>query len=57
MTSLAQDRGWPAVIGMVLVTVISTVVVVLRLYARGYVIHELGRDDYLITLAQVCADT
>ncbi|KAJ5782636.1 hypothetical protein N7457_004410 [Penicillium paradoxum] len=50
---LAEDRRQPAIIGMVTVTVLSFIVVCVRLYARGYLIHELGRDDVAIVLAQL----
>lgn len=50
---LEQDRRKPAVIGMVMVTALSFLVVLLRLFARGYMMRELGWDDYLITAAQV----
>ncbi|KAJ5929144.1 hypothetical protein N7454_006992 [Penicillium verhagenii] len=50
---LAEDRRKPAMIGITFVTALSFVVVVVRLYARGFLIHELGWDDLFITLAQL----
>ncbi|KAL1954750.1 hypothetical protein VTO42DRAFT_750 [Malbranchea cinnamomea] len=50
---LAEDRRRPAIIGMVSVTALSCVVVLVRLFARAYLIREMGRDDWLIILAQV----
>ncbi|KAJ5612068.1 hypothetical protein N7510_005262 [Penicillium lagena] len=52
---LAQDRRKPAAIGMVVTTTLSTIVVLARLYARGYLIRELGWDDYTIVIAQLVA--
>lgn len=50
---LAEDRRQPAIIGMSVVTALSFLTVLVRLYARGYLIRELGWDDILIVLAQV----
>jgi hypothetical protein len=50
---LAEDRRQPAVIGIVVVTALSFIVVVIRLYARRILIRELGLDDLFILLAQV----
>ncbi|KAL4884313.1 hypothetical protein BJY04DRAFT_215287 [Aspergillus karnatakaensis] len=50
---LAEDRRTPAMIGIVVVTVLSFIVVVIRLYARRCLIRELGWDDYVIVLAQL----
>lgn len=50
---LAEDRRQPAIIGMVVVTTLSLLVVLVRLYARWYLIHELGWDDLTIGVAQV----
>lgn len=48
-----QDRGRSAIIGMYIVTALSTIVVLVRLYTRGVLIRELGWDDYLIVIGQV----
>lgn len=48
---LAEDRRTPAAIGMIVTTALSTIVVVVRLYARGRLIKEMGWDDYLIVAA------
>lgn len=48
-----QDRGRSAIIGMYIVTALSTIVILIRLYARGILIRELGWDDYLIVIGQV----
>jgi hypothetical protein len=50
---LAEDRRQPVIIGMVVVTTLSLLVVLVHLYARGYLIHELGWDDLTIVIAQV----
>lgn len=50
---LAEDRRQPALIGIVVVTALSFIVVVVRLYARRVLIGELGYDDLFIVLAQV----
>ncbi|KAJ6095581.1 hypothetical protein N7486_006327 [Penicillium sp. IBT 16267x] len=50
-----QDRGRSAIIGMYIVTALSTIVVLIRLYTRGILIRELGWDDYLITIGQLFA--
>ncbi|KAJ5952620.1 uncharacterized protein N7479_011033 [Penicillium vulpinum] len=50
---LAEDRRQPAIIGMAVVTTLSLVVVLVRLYARGYLIRELGWDDLTIVIAQI----
>lgn len=50
---LAEDRSKPALIGITFVTALSFVVVMVRLYARRFLIHELGWDDLFILLAQV----
>ncbi|KAJ5721954.1 uncharacterized protein N7483_009888 [Penicillium malachiteum] len=49
------SRGHAAEIGMYVVTALSTVVVLVRLYARGVLIRELGYDDYIIVIAQLIA--
>ncbi|KAL6237905.1 hypothetical protein BDW75DRAFT_228405 [Aspergillus navahoensis] len=45
---LAEDRGQPALIGIVVVTALSAVVVIVRLYARQVLIRGLGWD-YLLS--------
>lgn len=50
---LAENRGGQAELGIYIVTALSTVVVLVRLYARGFLIREVGLDDYLIIGAQV----
>jgi hypothetical protein len=50
-----KDRGRSATIGMIIVTILSTIAVLVRLYARGILIRELGWDDYLIVIGQVQA--
>ncbi|KAL2821327.1 hypothetical protein BDW59DRAFT_164210 [Aspergillus cavernicola] len=50
---LAEDRSQPALIGIVVVTVLSFIVVMIRLYARRFLIRELGWDDLLIVFAQL----
>ncbi|KAJ5654420.1 hypothetical protein N7490_001423 [Penicillium lividum] len=50
---LAEDRRKPAMIGITFVTALSFIVVMVRLYARRFLIHELGWDDLFILLAQL----
>ncbi|KAF9893434.1 hypothetical protein FE257_010746 [Aspergillus nanangensis] len=50
---LAEDRSKPAMIGVVFVTVLSFIVVLIRLYARRCLIRELGWDDLFIVFAQL----
>ncbi|KAL4866832.1 hypothetical protein BDV12DRAFT_210289 [Aspergillus spectabilis] len=50
---LGEDRRKPAQVGIVVVTVLSFIVVIIRLYARRCLIRELGWDDYLIVFAQI----
>ncbi|KAL4944307.1 hypothetical protein BDV06DRAFT_233621 [Aspergillus oleicola] len=50
---LAEDRRTPAMIGIVVVTALSFIVVLVRLYARKCLIRELGWDDYFIVFAQL----
>ena len=50
---LAEDRRQPALIGIVVVTTLSFIVVMVRLYVRKFLIRELGWDDFFILLAQV----
>ncbi|KAJ5636606.1 uncharacterized protein N7484_009919 [Penicillium longicatenatum] len=50
---LAEDRRKPALIGITFVTALSFTVVMVRLYARRFLIHELGWDDLFILLAQL----
>ncbi|KAL4986733.1 hypothetical protein BDW68DRAFT_162676 [Aspergillus falconensis] len=50
---LAEDRSRPALIGIVVVTALSAVVVIVRLYARRVLIRGLGWDDLFIVLAQL----
>ncbi|KAJ5759130.1 hypothetical protein N7520_006286 [Penicillium odoratum] len=52
---VAENRGPSAITGMYIVTALSTTVVLIRLYARGIQIQELGRDDYLIVVGQLFA--
>ncbi|KAJ5633695.1 hypothetical protein N7528_001537 [Penicillium herquei] len=54
-TTAVGSRGHAAEIGMYVVTALSTVVVLVRLYARGILIRELGYDDYIIVAAQLLA--
>ncbi|KAL4796253.1 hypothetical protein BDV19DRAFT_361281 [Aspergillus venezuelensis] len=50
---LADDRRTPAMVGIVVVTALSFIVVVIRLYARKCLVRELGWDDYFIVMAQL----
>lgn len=50
---LAEDRRQPAMIGIVVVTALSFIVVMIRLYVRRILIRELGWDDWFILMAQV----
>ncbi|KAL4772503.1 hypothetical protein BDW60DRAFT_216510 [Aspergillus nidulans var. acristatus] len=50
---LAEDRSRPALIGIVVVTALSAVVVIVRLYARRALVRGLGWDDLFIVLAQL----
>ncbi|KAL4899070.1 hypothetical protein BDW74DRAFT_189542 [Aspergillus multicolor] len=50
---LAEDRSRPALIGIWVVTAISAMVVIVRLYARRVLIRGLGWDDLFIVLAQL----
>ncbi|KAI2732133.1 hypothetical protein CBS147332_1272 [Penicillium roqueforti] len=50
---LAENRRQLAIIGIVVVTTLSLLVVLIRLYARGHLIHELGWDDLTIAVAQL----
>ncbi|KAL4740242.1 hypothetical protein BDV11DRAFT_214525 [Aspergillus similis] len=50
---LAEDRSRPALIGIVVVTALSAVVVIVRLYARRVLVRGLGWDDFFIVLAQL----
>ncbi|KAJ5200426.1 ATPase P-type K/Mg/Cd/Cu/Zn/Na/Ca/Na/H-transporter [Penicillium cf. griseofulvum] len=50
---LAEGRRQQAIIGMVVVTTFSLLVVLVCLYARRYLIHELGWDDLTIVIAQL----
>ncbi|RDW64420.1 uncharacterized protein DSM5745_09831 [Aspergillus mulundensis] len=50
---LAEDRSRPALIGIWVVTALSAVVVLVRLYARRVLIRGLGWDDLFIVLAQL----
>ncbi|KAL2794546.1 hypothetical protein BJX66DRAFT_337697 [Aspergillus keveii] len=50
---LAEDRRAPAYIGVAVVTALSFVVVCVRLYARRFLIRELGWDDLFIVAAQL----
>ncbi|OQE33027.1 hypothetical protein PENFLA_c001G07266 [Penicillium flavigenum] len=52
---LAEDRCQSAIVGMVVVTTLSFIVVVVRLYVRGWLIHELGWDDLTIVIAQLAS--
>ncbi|KAJ5923576.1 hypothetical protein N7454_008821 [Penicillium verhagenii] len=52
---MSEDRGRSAIIGMYIVTALSTIVVLIRLYARGLLIRELGWDDYIIVFGQLFA--
>lgn len=50
---LAEYRRQPAMIGIMVVTALSFIIVMIRLYARRVLIRELGWDDLFISLAQV----
>ncbi|KAJ5358369.1 uncharacterized protein N7496_010782 [Penicillium cataractarum] len=50
---LAEDRRQLAMVGIVVVTALSFIVVMIRLYARRVLIRELGWDDLFILLAQL----
>ena len=40
----------------IVLLVLSTTVLVLRLYARAYMLKSLGKDDIFIVLAWVCKE-
>ena len=50
---LAQDRRPEARIGLGVVTALSGVVVLIRVYARWFMIRSFGWDDGLICIAMV----
>lgn len=50
---LAEDRRQPAMIGIVVVTALSFIIVMIRLYVRRVLIRDLGWDDWFILMAQV----
>ncbi|KAL3460107.1 hypothetical protein BJX64DRAFT_290592 [Aspergillus heterothallicus] len=50
---LAEDRRKSAYIGVAVVTALSFIVVCVRLYARRFLIRELGWDDLFIVAAQL----
>lgn len=48
-----RDRGASLLAVVISTSLLSTVIVLLRLYTRIKVIHNLGWDDYTIIVAQV----
>lgn len=51
---LAQDRRPQARIGIGIVTALSGIIVLIRVYARWFMIRSFGWDDGLICIAMVC---
>lgn len=50
---LAEDRRSSATAGIIAVTTLASIVVVLRIYTRSWLMRNFGRDDALICVAAV----
>lgn len=52
---LAQSRDHSAIVGIIFMVCLTGIVMVLRLYARAFLVKEIGLDDSLSILATVCS--
>ncbi|EPS32302.1 hypothetical protein POX_d05535 [Penicillium oxalicum] len=50
---LAQSRDYPAIVGILIVVCLSAIILLLRLYARGFLVKRLGLDDWLAVATMV----
>lgn len=51
---LAESRDHSAIVGIIFMVCLTGVVMILRLYARFFVVKKVGLDDGLAILATVC---
>ena len=53
---LAQSRDHSAIVGILFLVCLTGIVMIVRLYARFFIVKRLGFDDALAILTMVCAD-
>lgn len=56
LSYLAQSRDHSAIVGILFLVCLTGVVMIIRLYARLFLVKKIGIDDALATLTMVCPD-
>jgi hypothetical protein len=56
LSYLAQSRDHSAIVGIVFLVCLAGVLMVVRLYARLFMVKKIGIDDALAILTMVCPD-
>lgn len=51
---LAQSRDGSAIVGIIFMVCLTGIIMILRLYARFFLVKRVGFDDGLAILATVC---
>ena len=52
---LAESRDRPAIVGIIFMVSFAGLLILLRLYARLFLVKKIGLDDALAVLTMVCA--
>lgn len=53
---LAQSRDHSAIVGILFLVCLTGILLIIRLYARIFIVKKIGMDDALAILTMVCAD-
>jgi hypothetical protein len=53
---LAQSRDHSAIVGIFFMVALTGLLMIVRLYARLFIVKKIGMDDALAILTMVCAD-
>lgn len=56
LSYLAQSRDHAAIVGILFLVCLTGVVMIIRLYARLFLVKKVGIDDALAILTMVCPD-
>lgn len=54
LSYLAQSRDRSAIVGILFLVCLTGVVMIIRLYARSFIVKKIGIDDALAILTMVC---
>lgn len=54
---LAQSRDKPAIVGIIFMVCFTGLLMIVRLYARLFIVKKIGLDDALAILTLVCSST